>query len=209
MGRADRYRWVAPVYDLVSGEPVYRRGRRLALGMLGLRPGERVLDVGCGTGLNHEGVRTAIGAGGRLVGLDSSPQMLARARARGLATELVQADAAAVDPVELVALAGGRFDAVLATYSLSLMPHWPAAWERVLAVAAPGARLAVVDMQRPVGRSVALDRLARAACALGGADIEAHPWTAVERDCDRVRSASAVGGHIQVRVGVRRSGPGS
>lgn len=64
-------------------------------------------------------------------------------------------------------------------------------------------------MQRPTGMSAPLSPLARAACWLGGADIEAHPWTAVERDCTEVRADAARGGHLQLRAGVKPSAEGS
>jgi acyl dehydratase/ubiquinone/menaquinone biosynthesis C-methylase UbiE len=74
------YRRVAGSYDLSTAwlEPYRRR----AISQLRLRPGDVVLDVGCGTGLNFERIEAAIGPGGRLVGIDPSPEMLAPARAR-------------------------------------------------------------------------------------------------------------------------------
>ena len=45
------------------------------------QPGEVILDVGCGTGRNFERIRERIGPAGRLIGIEQSPEMLARARA--------------------------------------------------------------------------------------------------------------------------------
>jgi SAM-dependent methyltransferase len=59
-------------------EPLARR----AIERLRLRPGEVVLDVGCGTGRSFPFILSDIGAGGRLVGIDQSPEMLATARSR-------------------------------------------------------------------------------------------------------------------------------
>ncbi|EXF23900.1 ubiquinone biosynthesis protein, partial [Nesterenkonia sp. AN1] len=92
-------------------------------------------------------------------------------------------------------------DAAVATYALSLMERWEGAWENMRRLTTEDARLGVLDMQRPTGLSALLSPLARAACRLGGADIEAHPWTAVERDCAEIRAASVRGGHLQMRVG--------
>jgi demethylmenaquinone methyltransferase/2-methoxy-6-polyprenyl-1,4-benzoquinol methylase len=61
-------------------------------------------------------------------------------------------------------------------------------------------------MQVPTGRFAAAAPLARLACRLGGSDIAAHPWTAVERGLSDLRSASVRGGHIQIRTG--RYSPG-
>lgn len=73
-----KYRWNAALYDLVRGPTA--RLRDIAIGRLGLRPGATVLDVGCGTGLSFEPLEEAVGPTGRIVGVDVSPDMLAKAR---------------------------------------------------------------------------------------------------------------------------------
>lgn len=208
--RPARYTRSARFYDAISAEPVYRPGRLAAVEALRLAPGMRVLDLGCGTGLNLPLLVDAVGATGQVVGVDASAEMLDQVKRRADQhgwdnVELVQADAATVD-----GLAG--FDAVLATYALSIVSGWERAWARMLAAAAPGARVAVVDMRLPdPSLSFAIVRapLARLACRLAGSDIHAYPWTALERDCTDVTAVSLRGGHVQVRVGtvtVRPSG---
>ena len=96
--RPQRYTSVARFYDLVSAEPVYRRGRRLAIPLLDLRPGDTVVDIGCGTGLNFPLLAQAVGRQGHVVGIDASTQMLAQAGRRRLGSaaprvQLVRADA--------------------------------------------------------------------------------------------------------------------
>lgn len=203
-----RYRLAAPSYDLLSGEAVYRAGRRLGATGLDLTPGAVVLDVGCGTGLNFPLLQEAVGPAGRVVGLDASAAMLGQAARRGLRegwtnVDLVLADARSVDPATLVARAGRPIDAALATYALSLMPGWRAAWRTMVEATTAEARLAVVDMARPQAHPAGRG-LAALACWLGGADLEAHPWTALEQECVEVRSASAWAGHLQVRSGRAR-----
>jgi trans-aconitate methyltransferase len=51
--------------------------RELLVGRLGLRRGDTVIDVGCGTGLNFAALHAAVGPGGRIIGIDESPQLLA------------------------------------------------------------------------------------------------------------------------------------
>ena len=75
-----QYRRRAAVYDieLALFEPVRRR----AVAWLAPQPGDTVLDVGCGTGLSFELLQAAIGAGGHIVGIEQSPEMIELARAR-------------------------------------------------------------------------------------------------------------------------------
>jgi SAM-dependent methyltransferase len=73
--------------------------RRLAVARLAPSPGEVILDVGCGTGLNFAAIVDAIGPSGRLIGVELNPSMLGLARARiarhgWTNVELVQADVA-------------------------------------------------------------------------------------------------------------------
>ncbi|MHA7155621.1 class I SAM-dependent methyltransferase [Arthrobacter sp. TMN-50] len=211
---AGKYSTFARFYDAMSGEyPVYRAGRATGISMLRLRPGAQVLDVGCGTGLNFGLLQSAVTPGGTIVGIDRSPEMLAQARRRAERNGwtnviLIQADATAPSPTDIgsqIVAEGGRAhsDAVLATYALSLMADWETAWSNMVSLAAPGACMCVVDLQKPVGIFAALTPLAKAACWLGGSDINAHPWTAIERDGADVKAASARGGHLQIRVGMR------
>ncbi|WP_312883903.1 class I SAM-dependent methyltransferase [Arthrobacter sp. CAN_C5] len=211
---AGKYSTFAQFYDVMSGEyPVYRAGREIGIQKLRQPSGAQVLDVGCGTGLNFSLLQRQITPDGIIVGIDRSPEMLEQARRRAERNGwtnviLIQADATELSPTDIgsrITTQGGRSqsDAVLATYALSLMKDWETAWANIVSLAAPGASLCVVDMQKPVGLATALTPLARAACWLGGSDIDAHPWTAVERDCVDVIAASTRGGHLQIRSGTR------
>jgi precorrin-6B methylase 2 len=75
-----QYRRRALVYDLELAllEPVRRR----AVASLAPQPGDTVLDIGCGTGLSFELLHRAVGARGRIVGVEQSPEMIDRARRR-------------------------------------------------------------------------------------------------------------------------------
>jgi ubiquinone/menaquinone biosynthesis C-methylase UbiE len=146
------YRKKAKHYDLTSrfapvpGYPV-RAQRLRAVQALGLRPGQSVVDVACGTGLNFPLIERLIGPGGRIVGIDLTDAMLARARDRiaknGWSNvSLVQADAAAVDfPPEV--------DAILSTYALTQVPECADVIAHGSAALSAGGRWVVLDLQVP------------------------------------------------------------
>jgi SAM-dependent methyltransferase len=113
--------------------------RRRAIAALGLRPGDTVLDAGCGTGWCLEQLRERVGAAGSIVAFDPSPEMLAVARARANGgperTRIMEASA---QVVHLPAVP----DAILFSFTHDLMCS-PLALDNVLGQAA-GARVAAV-----------------------------------------------------------------
>jgi ubiquinone/menaquinone biosynthesis C-methylase UbiE len=76
----EQYRRAAPGYDRHMRS--LARFQRKAVEKLELGPGETVIDVACGTGVNFPLLEEAIGPSGRIVGVDLSPEMLALARER-------------------------------------------------------------------------------------------------------------------------------
>src|SRR3954447_7678520 len=122
----ETYRKKAKHYDITSrfypvpGYP--QRAHRLrAVRALGLRPGDSVVEIACGTGLNFSLIEEMIGPDGRIVGVDLTDSMLAQAQHRietnGWSNvSLVQADAAEFEfPTDV--------DAILSTYALSHLPE--------------------------------------------------------------------------------------
>jgi ubiquinone/menaquinone biosynthesis C-methylase UbiE len=76
----EQYRKRAGIYDLELAlfEPI----RRKAIARLNLKLGETVLDVGCGTGLSFELLLQGMGSKGKIVGIEQSPEMMAKAQKR-------------------------------------------------------------------------------------------------------------------------------
>jgi len=72
---AKDYMWLTPIY-LLGNE---KRLRKKTITSLHLQPGQTVLDVGCGTGRNFSLILDKIGPTGKLVGVDYTSDMLARA----------------------------------------------------------------------------------------------------------------------------------
>ncbi len=143
------YDFISPLYDIGaagSGGP-----RREAVAQLRLQPGDTVLDVACGTGLNFPYIEAGIGPEGILIGLDFSPGMLAKARRkverRGWANvHLIQADARTLSEELLSEQAGvERLDKALCTLGLTVVPDWEAVFNQSWALLKPGGRYALMD----------------------------------------------------------------
>ena len=75
-----QYRDRADIYDLELA--AFEWLRRRAIQRLALAPGDVVLDAGCGTGLSLALLRRVVGATGRIIGIEQSPEMIAKARQR-------------------------------------------------------------------------------------------------------------------------------
>jgi demethylmenaquinone methyltransferase/2-methoxy-6-polyprenyl-1,4-benzoquinol methylase len=159
------YRKKAKRYDLtsrLSPVPGYPEGtqRRRAVQALGLRPGDTVVEIACGTGRNFPRIEAAIGPGGRLIGVDLTDAMLAQAQHRidthgWRNVSLVQADAARFDfPSDV--------NAILCTYALTQVPECAAVVARGAAALADGGRWVVLDLKLPTHAPQWLTRLGAA-----------------------------------------------
>jgi demethylmenaquinone methyltransferase/2-methoxy-6-polyprenyl-1,4-benzoquinol methylase len=206
--RFGRYTIGARLYDVVSLEwPIYWAGRQVGIDLLHLQPGARVLDLGCGTGLNFARLQAAVGPAGAIVGLDLSRSMLSRAQARaqrhGWANvHLEQANVGSRNASGL--LAPNSFDAVLFTYALSVIDDSTTAWRTALAALRPGGRIAIVDLAMPHGPAAVLAPLAKLACITGGVQWRRKVWQWVACDTACVQQRVLRAGHIRVAAGTSR-----
>jgi ubiquinone/menaquinone biosynthesis C-methylase UbiE len=122
---------LAPTYDRLHF--LQTVARRL-VETTGLHPDGRVLDIATGTGVVALYAAQTVGEGGRVVGIDLSPEMLARAREKASAAGLHQVEFQQAD-AEHLDFPDASFDAVLCSSSLFFMPDMAAAlreWRRVL-----------------------------------------------------------------------------
>jgi demethylmenaquinone methyltransferase/2-methoxy-6-polyprenyl-1,4-benzoquinol methylase len=148
----ETYRKKAKYYDVTSRlypAPGYpqREQRRRAVSSLGLRAGGTVIDLACGTGLNFPLLEKAVGPGGRIVGVDLTDAMLARAEDRIARNgwgnvSLVQADAAGFG------FPAGA-DAILSTYALTQVPECAEVIAHGARALSAGGRWAVLDLKVP------------------------------------------------------------
>lgn len=139
-----RYRRLAATYDTSARREMPRRLR--CIDKLALTPGDVVLDVGCGTGLSFPALRERVGAEGRVVGVELSPEMakiaLGRVRAAGWTNVAV-----IVADLSRIELGPTMFDALLFHYTHDLLQS-ESALANVFARANPGARVAVAGLKK-------------------------------------------------------------
>ncbi|ROO29983.1 class I SAM-dependent methyltransferase [Salinisphaera japonica] len=148
------YRRLSGTYDRFFG-PVFEQGRQVAIEKMGCQAGDRVLEVGVGTGLSL----TQYAEGVEVVGIDVSPDMLEHARER-LSEEqrsritLTEMDAQAVDYPD------DSFDKVVAMYVVSVAPDPKKVVDEMKRVCKPGGELFIVNHFSQKGPMAKLERLA-------------------------------------------------
>jgi ubiquinone/menaquinone biosynthesis C-methylase UbiE len=142
----------AAVYDILA--PVMTLGqegryRKLSIRLLDLRGGERVLDVGCGTGiLTRQIAQRLSGAEACAVGLDAAPKMIAVAQRHAVNLPHLRFD---VGVAETLAYGDESFDCAVSTF---FFHHIDADLKRrslaeLLRVLKPGGKLIIVDVDVP------------------------------------------------------------
>ncbi|MFQ5933216.1 MAG: class I SAM-dependent methyltransferase [Dehalococcoidia bacterium] len=141
-----RYRRLASTYD--ATRRVSERLRPEAVARLGLKPGDTVLDLGCGTGLSFELIQNYIGPEGQIIGVELSPEMLAGAREklerkRWANVTLIQSTAEAVE-------LSTNVDAALAFFTPEIISS-PRAIKRTMEALRPGGRLVASGSKRAEG----------------------------------------------------------
>jgi SAM-dependent methyltransferase len=141
--RVQRYGWdkAAAYYEQFWARQILP-AQDLLLRMAGVRPGDRILDLACGTGLVTFRACEAAGRGARVAATDISQEMVSRvaaeAASRGIDGDFRRMDAESLD------FPDGAFDLVLCALGLMYVADWNRALREMLRVLAPGGRGAAV-----------------------------------------------------------------
>jgi ubiquinone/menaquinone biosynthesis C-methylase UbiE len=195
----EKYRREVPGYDRIAraSAPLRRR----AVESMALRSGDTVVDVGCGTGLTFDLLERQIGPKGRLIGIDLSPDMLARARER--------ADAHGWDNVTLIeasvekAEIPGDVDAAVFVLTHDIM-RAPAALANAVSSLRPGGRVVSAGMKRGPRWAAPLSVLAIAAARRRYVTTDEgwdEPWSHLGSLVDELRVESLLLGFAYVATG--------
>jgi SAM-dependent methyltransferase len=146
-----------------------------------LRPGETVVDLGCGGGLDVLLAAAKIGPAGKAIGIDMTPEMLDRARRNAAQAGLgnVEFHLATIDRLPLPA---DSVDCLISNCVLNLAPDKPSVFREMFRVLKPGGRVAVSDiaLKKPLPEELLRDIRAYVGCIAGAVLIEDYRRGLVE-----------------------------
>jgi SAM-dependent methyltransferase len=172
----------------------------------GLRPGERVLDLGSGGGFDAFLAARQVGSTGRVIGVDMTPEMIALARANAAKVGLDYVEFRLGD-IEHLPVDDASVDAIMSNCVINLAPDKPAVFREAFRVLAPGGRLAISDMVAvgDLPAAIANDPAAYTGCIAGAAPIAELERMIADAGFQRVR----VSVQAQSRALVEEWSPGS
>jgi len=147
---AQRYDHIAGligVFDRLFFLPPHLRRRAAA--RLNLKPGNRVLEIGCGTGRNFPFLREAVGPSGKVYGVDLSTGVLRRARALCRREQWTNVELTHGDAIEYISCE--PLDGILFGLCYNTMPHHLAVLHHAWTQLRPGGRIVIMDGKLPSG----------------------------------------------------------
>lgn len=190
-------RQAAEMYGGYLAPAMFAPWARVLLARAGVRPGERVLDVACGTGVVARHAAELVGPGGGVAALDLNPAMLAVARATP-----VTAGAAPITwhpgSAEALPFPDGAFGAVCCQQGLQFFPHPALALREMRRVLTPGGRVALLVSQA-IEHNPLYQRLNEAARRHLGVPAYAAPFALGDAGRLRELLTEAEFGQVEVR----------
>jgi arsenite methyltransferase len=138
-----------------------------------LKSGETVLDLGSGAGFDCFLASRSVGLTGRVIGVDMTPEMLAKARANAAKTNTTNVEFR-LGQIEHLPVADDSVDAIISNCVINLSPDKPQVFREAFRVLKPGGRVAVADIVRTADLppEIASDLAALCGCVAGAATVE-------------------------------------
>ena len=133
------YKLYAPAYDFVF-DWIFHSGREAAIQLLDVRPGEHILEVGIGTGLNLPLYPLHC----RITGIDLSEEMLEKAQEKVVELELGNVTLKTMDAT-VMDFGDSEFDAAVATYTISAVPDPVGVLREMRRVVKPGGNIVLLN----------------------------------------------------------------
>lgn len=149
------------------------------LALASLRPGEVVVDLGSGGGLDVFLASEKVGPAGKAIGIDMTPAMIERAKAaaaRGVGGKAYTNVAFFLSGIDRMPLEDGSVDCVISNCVINLAPDKAAVFREVHRVLKKGGRLAASDiaLKKPLPAELAGDLMAYVGCIAGAISIEEY-----------------------------------
>jgi SAM-dependent methyltransferase len=171
----------------------------------GLRPGERVLDLGSGAGFDAFLAAQQVGPTGHVIGVDMTPEMIDRAKANAAKTGLAHVDFR-LGEIEHLPVEDASVDVIMSNV-INLAPDKPTVFREAFRVLAPGGRLAVSDVVAigDIPAAIAADPAAYTGCVAGAAPVPELQWMIADAGFEDIRIAV----QVQSRTLIEEWRPGS
>jgi ubiquinone/menaquinone biosynthesis C-methylase UbiE len=140
-----------------------------------LRPGETVVDLGSGSGMDAFYAADLVGPTGQVFGVDFTPEQLHKARALATSAGFEQVEFRA-GRIEALPIPGASVDCVISNGVINLCPDKPAVFAEAARVLKPSGRLAIADIitEQPLKDSIVCDADLWASCIGGAAQAESY-----------------------------------
>lgn len=198
--RAENYDLSANAYYLIGFREF--SFRKDAVSALRLKKGDRVVEVGCGTGLNFRYLLEAVGESGELFGVDLTEAMLEKAKERVRLDEWRNVHVIQGDAADYVLPRG--VNGVISTFALTLVPEYEVVIRRTMDALAPRGRLVIGDFKKPEWCPVWLAKLGVLITRPFGVSLdlaERKPWEVMRNYFPRVAVTEYFGGFVYIAVG--------